>query len=84
LAAGEAFITLVLVDPKYRNKRVASAMLKAVHQHAAGKGFSSVRLKVLADNERAIRLYRTAGYTVVSADDDEMEMLLQLDATHSG
>jgi ribosomal protein S18 acetylase RimI-like enzyme len=50
------------VDPAYRRRGIARALLDAAVEHARERGARRLRLRVLAPNEGAIALYRVAGF----------------------
>ena len=50
------------VGEAYRNRGVATALVKAVETMAADRGLDKVNLEVSIDNENAIRLYERLGF----------------------
>lgn len=50
------------VGEAYRNRGVATALVKAVETMAADRGLDKVNLEVAIDNENAIRLYERLGF----------------------
>ena len=50
------------VGEAYRNRGVATALVKAVETMAADRGLDKVNLEVAIDNEKAIRLYKRLGF----------------------
>ncbi|MGN0342323.1 MAG: ribosomal protein S18-alanine N-acetyltransferase [Roseburia sp.] len=63
LAADEGEITNVAVDPAYRRKGVARALLQQLLQQAKERGASHIVLEVRASNEAARALYEKLGFT---------------------
>jgi [ribosomal protein S18]-alanine N-acetyltransferase len=61
-AGGEAEIHTLAVDPVYQGRGIGRALLHAMLDHAVG---ATVFLEVRTDNEVAIQLYRSAGFTVI-------------------
>lgn len=60
--AGELYA--IYVKPSLIGTGVGRELLRTVHQHAAARGFRSLRLWVLRDNARARRFYERAGYAL--------------------
>ncbi|HEY2724307.1 MAG TPA: ribosomal protein S18-alanine N-acetyltransferase [Pseudonocardiaceae bacterium] len=58
----EAEVHTLAVDPAYQGRGVGRALLGALLEHAQG---ATVFLEVRTDNETAIALYRSAGFTVI-------------------
>jgi ribosomal-protein-alanine acetyltransferase len=58
----EAEVHTLAVDPAYQGRGVGRALLGALLEHAHG---ATVFLEVRTDNETAIALYRSAGFTVI-------------------
>lgn len=56
------YITSFSVRKSYRNKGIASTLLKTVIQYANSKGFSKIELKVYSANESAIMVYKKFGF----------------------
>ena len=52
----------VAVDPDYRGRGVASALLDRLFELTAGEGRRGYTLEVRVSNERAIRLYERMGF----------------------
>jgi len=59
-ASGELYA--IYVKPSLIGTGVGRELIRAVHQHAAARGFHTLRLWVLRDNARARRFYERAGY----------------------
>jgi len=62
VAAGEAELLTLAVDPDHRRKGLALALMKSFETEAFTRGAEDVFLEVAADNLAALALYRVAGY----------------------
>lgn len=62
--ADEAELLLLAVDPAFRRRGVATALLRAVIADAAAAGVADLHLEVRAGNE-AVTLYMAQGFTKV-------------------
>ena len=61
------YIQELLVHPAYRRRGVAMHLLDAAERYfLADAGFAEVALVTSPDNEAALRLYRSRGYTISS------------------
>ncbi|MGH3915339.1 MAG: ribosomal protein S18-alanine N-acetyltransferase [Pseudonocardiaceae bacterium] len=58
----EAEVHTLAVDPGHQGRGIGRALLRALLGHAAG---ATVFLEVRTDNEAAIALYRSEGFTVI-------------------
>ena len=65
LAGDLADVMTVAVAPRARGRGVGATMLTGLHSLARDAGARFVMLEVRADNDSALRLYRTHGYEVV-------------------
>lgn len=63
-----SFIKDVVVHPDTRRKGLAEAMLNHACTLFAGLGKDYIDLKVLGDNDKAIRLYEKLGFFLVTED----------------
>ena len=72
----QAFITLVLVDPRDRHLGIGRALVKCVMDLAKRRGFASCRLEVAKRNEVARAMYLSLGFRVV--DDHGHKELLEV------
>jgi ribosomal protein S18 acetylase RimI-like enzyme len=54
----------IVVRPEFRRRGHARRIMAALHRFGVGEGAERVFLQVLADDERAIALYRSLGYDV--------------------
>ena len=61
----QAFITLVLVDPRDRGSGLGAALITCVLDVARRRGFTSCRLEVAQHNERARTWYHSLGFAVL-------------------
>jgi ribosomal protein S18 acetylase RimI-like enzyme len=64
-ATKQAFITLVIVDPRDRGIGIGRALVGCVLDIAKRRGFMSCRLEVAKRNEVAHAMYRSLGFRVV-------------------
>lgn len=62
VAADEAEVLTLAVDPVARRRGVARALLAATMTRAAGMGARAMLLEVAADNRGALALYAGAGF----------------------
>ena len=65
-------------DPAIKMRGVGSALLRIVESLATRVGFRVLTLRVRCDNERAVALYRKAGYVQESGSDTYYEMIKRL------
>jgi len=63
LRRSRAMITDLYVDEEYRHQGLASKLLERCLEHLRSTGVEEVRVSVLADNARAVSLYRKLGFT---------------------
>ena len=59
---GDDYISDIWVSPDFEGRGVGSALLHALEQQIAGRGYAQARLHVAAANARAFGLYRHRGY----------------------
>jgi ribosomal protein S18 acetylase RimI-like enzyme len=57
-------ITSLFVHPSHRRRGIARRLMEELLARAQLGGLRSVRLEVVADNQNAIALYRSLGFTV--------------------
>ncbi len=55
------------VDPAYRRRGIATALVREVEQRLKAKGCLKVNLLIFRDNEVARALYERLGYTAMSS-----------------
>ena len=60
-----AFISLIVVDPRDRNRGLGEMLVGYVMATARKRGFAACRLEVQRDNGPARALYASRGFTVV-------------------
>jgi ribosomal protein S18 acetylase RimI-like enzyme len=56
------FITMLMVDPAFRRKGLASVLMQAAIEAIRARGFGCCRLKVKTANFAAISFYERAGF----------------------
>lgn len=61
-AAGEGYIDNIAVDPAFRRRGVATALLGQLEEFARRNHFAFLTLEVRPSNEPALRLYEKLGY----------------------
>jgi ribosomal-protein-alanine N-acetyltransferase len=66
IAADEAELLTIAVDPKWRGKRVGAALLRAVFDDLLMSPARRMFLEVSEDNQAAIRLYKSQGFDTIS------------------
>lgn len=76
--AKQVFITLLLVAPDFRGRKVASALLGGVFSLARSRGFATCHLEVNSDNYAAIHLYEKFGFRSVMSEDSRSKMVCVL------
>ena len=64
IAADEAEIMTIAVDPAHRGERIGEALVVAAAAEAKAFGASKLFLEVAEDNSPAIRLYEQLGFEV--------------------
>jgi ribosomal protein S18 acetylase RimI-like enzyme len=62
----QAWINDVEVDPEFRSRGYAAAIITAAEAELAGLGVSRLGLNVFGDNTTAIRLYQRLGFAVTA------------------
>lgn len=77
IAVGDAVLRpgtlpIVIGDPRFRGRGIGSIVLADLIQRARRRGWAELNVhKVFADNERSLRLYRSAGFEEVDRVSDE-------------
>lgn len=66
IAADEAELLTIAVDPKWRGKRIGKALLDAVFQDLLMSPARRMFLEVSEENQAAIKLYQRHGFTTIS------------------
>jgi ribosomal-protein-alanine N-acetyltransferase len=67
IAAGEAHILNLCVDPKYRELGYGQRLLEEILERAAGAEVSEIFLEVRPSNRKAIALYNKKGFRQVAS-----------------
>ena len=67
LAADEAELLTIAVDPKWRGRKVGQALMRAVFADLMMSPARRMFLEVDEQNTAAIRLYRREGFTTISS-----------------
>lgn len=70
----ESFITLILVSPESRGKKIGSALIDYVLNISKLRGFSRCSLEVNKANKSAISLYESKGFSIFSEKDQSYIM----------
>lgn len=73
----------ISVRPEYRGMGIGTVLLFSLIKLAKENGCNAISLSVQADNTRAVRLYRKAGFRTIAEDDGEILMKLDLDYFNS-
>jgi len=63
----QAFITLIVVDPRDRQQGVGRTLVNAVLELARGRGFTSCRLEVSRLNDVAESMYESLGFRLIES-----------------
>ncbi|MBV8827024.1 MAG: GNAT family N-acetyltransferase [Bradyrhizobiaceae bacterium] len=63
-APGTWYIGLLLIDPTVRGRGVGAAVVRGVKQEAARNGAVRLMLSVVTENERALKFWKTQGFSV--------------------
>lgn len=58
----EAYVTLILINPKFRGLKIAKTLLSATLASIKERGFRSCALEVKSENYRAIKIYQELGF----------------------
>lgn len=66
LAADEAELLTIAVDPKWRSKGVGGALMRACFEDLLMSRARRIFLEVAADNPAAIKLYQRLGFAKIS------------------
>jgi ribosomal protein S18 acetylase RimI-like enzyme len=70
----KAYITMVIIDKKYRGKQIGKKLLLKVLNDLRGKGFLSVQLEVDKYNRIAYNLYSSFGFFKIDESDKKIKM----------
>jgi ribosomal-protein-alanine N-acetyltransferase len=66
IAADEAELLTIAVDPKWRGKRIGQALLRAAFDDLLMSPAKRMFLEVSEDNQAAIRLYQGQAFKIIS------------------
>ncbi|MBT8765795.1 GNAT family N-acetyltransferase [Metapseudomonas boanensis] len=75
----KAFITLVLVHPEVRGRKIATGLVAGVIALARERGFKFCELEVFKNNAIAIKLYRGLGFSICSTKESSYIMSRVID-----
>lgn len=62
IVAGEAEILTLGVDPSFRRRGIARALLEGLYARALAAGATRIVLEVATSNDNALRLYESGGF----------------------
>ncbi len=74
----------IALDPDVRGRGYSKVLMNFLHDAAAKRGATQVRLKVDPRNRAAIELYRSLGYVLEEQSDRQLIGLLNLASARSG
>ena len=74
----------IALDPDVRGRGYSKVLMNFLHDAAAERGATQVRLKVDPRNRAAIELYRSLGYVLEEQPDRQLIGLLNLASARSG
>lgn len=69
-----SFITLLLIAPEYRGKKIASSLIDAVISIAQVRGFAWCSLEVKKNNFAALELYKSKTFNIQEVREDSFLM----------
>jgi ribosomal protein S18 acetylase RimI-like enzyme len=82
----ELYIKNLYVDPEYRNKGIATNLMKLALQEAVEKGLTSALLYVESIQKPAIRLYKKIGFKITGKFNKtnrvKFNYIMRMDITH--
>lgn len=67
-----ATLAAIYVDPDHWGNGIGTALLERFESFCRSRGYERVRLRVLAENDRAQMFYRAHGYEQVGEDETEL------------
>jgi len=76
-----SFITSVSVTRAFAGRGIASALLDQCLDRSRREGLTAVRLEVSLASDRAIRMYRTFGFSEITRNGETVSMELNIDET---
>lgn len=62
----KAFLSLIAVDTKYRNRGIGKELIKQVQMHCKFEGMNRLLLEVRKENQNAVQFYSSMGFEVLS------------------
>lgn len=65
------YLSRLIVKKEYRNQGIGTQILDFLVKRAAERGYSEISLGVACDNEKAIHIYKNAGFEIFAQDKDE-------------
>lgn len=68
------YISVLVVDKQYRNRKIAEKLMKYTISDLKDKGFERCRLEVLKENKRALSLYEKIGFKIIAENKDKWLM----------
>ncbi len=68
------YISSISVNKEYRRMHIGSKLYKKVDKLAISKGIFTIRLKVFAQNQDALRFYKHMGFEVASIEEEWISM----------
>lgn len=71
---------IAFIASEYQDRGLGTELCRQAMAYAAEDDHSALRLHVDADNERALAVYRSLGFTEVDREDKRIEMRLALDS----
>lgn len=74
-----AFITLIGVKEKHRNRHFGSYLLEFCEKESLKNGFSKIHLEVGRSKKTAIRFYIRNGFSQISQDEKSLYMMKELE-----
>ena len=67
-------VRALVVDPRARRSGIGLGLLTSAEREARARGFGALRLTVMATNERALALYKKAGWSELGRYPDEFQI----------
>lgn len=74
-----AFITLIGVKEKFRNKHYGSYLLELCEKESLKNGFNKIQLEVGRSKKTAINFYIRNGFSQISQDEKSLYMMKELE-----
>jgi ribosomal protein S18 acetylase RimI-like enzyme len=62
----------IIIHPDYRNKKIGLCLMNFLHSASNLRNAPAIRLKVYANNEKAMNLYKQLGYSFEEEQDSQM------------